>query len=164
MESRSITGQYLSRQKLIPVPETRRAGTGQQLTITGAAANNLQGIHVSIPLGTFTCVTGVSGSGKSSLVNEILYKKLAASLNRAHTVPGAHLSIEGMEHLDKIINIDQQPIGRTPRSNPATYTGLFDNIRTLFSLTNEAKIRAYGPGRFSFNIKGAAVRLVRAKD
>lgn len=153
-ESRSITGQYLSRQKLIPVPETRRAGTGQQLTITGAAANNLQGIHVSIPLGTFTCVTGVSGSGKSSLVNEILYKKLAASLNRAHTVPGAHLSIEGMEHLDKIINIDQQPIGRTPRSNPATYTGLFDNIRTLFSLTNEAKIRAYGPGRFSFNIKG----------
>ncbi|MEK4059812.1 MULTISPECIES: excinuclease ABC subunit UvrA [unclassified Paenibacillus] len=153
-ESRSITGQYLSRQKQIPVPETRRAGTGQQLTITGAAANNLQGIHVSIPLGTFTCVTGVSGSGKSSLVNEILYKKLAASLNRAHTVPGAHLSIEGMEHLDKIINIDQQPIGRTPRSNPATYTGLFDNIRTLFSLTNEAKIRAYGPGRFSFNIKG----------
>lgn len=109
---------------------------------------------MSIPLGTFTCVTGVSGSGKSSLVNEILYKKLAASLNRAHTVPGAHLSIEGMEHLDKIINIDQQPIGRTPRSNPATYTGLFDNIRTLFSLTNEAKIRAYGPGRFSFNIKG----------
>lgn len=153
-ESRSITGQYLSRQKQIPVPETRRAGTGQQLTITGAAANNLQGIHVSIPLGTFTCVTGVSGSGKSSLVNEILYKKLAASLSRAHTVPGAHLSIEGMEHLDKIINIDQQPIGRTPRSNPATYTGLFDNIRTLFSLTNEAKIRAYGPGRFSFNIKG----------
>ncbi|WP_342436501.1 excinuclease ABC subunit UvrA [Paenibacillus sp. FSL L8-0436] len=153
-ESRSITGQYLSRQKQIPVPETRRTGTGQQLTITGAAANNLQGIHVSIPLGTFTCVTGVSGSGKSSLVNEILYKKLAASLNRAHTVPGAHLSIEGMEHLDKIINIDQQPIGRTPRSNPATYTGLFDNIRTLFSLTNEAKIRAYGPGRFSFNIKG----------
>ncbi|WP_438491558.1 excinuclease ABC subunit UvrA [Paenibacillus sp. IHBB 3054] len=153
-ESRSITGQYLSRQKQIPVPETRRAGTGQQLTITGAAANNLQGIHVSIPLGTFTCVTGVSGSGKSSLVNEILYKKLAASLNRAHTVPGAHLNIEGLEYLDKIINIDQQPIGRTPRSNPATYTGLFDNIRTLFSLTNEAKIRAYGPGRFSFNIKG----------
>lgn len=153
-ESRSITGQYLSQKKQIPIPATRRSGNGKQLSITGAAANNLKGIHVSIPLGTFTCVTGVSGSGKSSLVNEMLYKKLASSLNRAHTVPGAHLNIAGMEHLDKIINIDQQPIGRTPRSNPATYTGLFDNIRNLFSLTNEAKIRAYGPGRFSFNIKG----------
>ncbi|GGF72434.1 UvrABC system protein A [Paenibacillus albidus] len=153
-EPRSITGQYLDGAIRIPVPDTRRSGTGKQLSILGAAANNLKGIDVSIPLGTFTCVTGVSGSGKSSLVNEILYKKLASSLNRAHTVAGAHLGIEGLENLDKIINIDQQPIGRTPRSNPATYTGVFDNIRTLFSQTNEAKIRAYGPGRFSFNIKG----------
>ncbi|WP_019912576.1 excinuclease ABC subunit UvrA [Paenibacillus sp. HW567] len=153
-EPRSITGQYLAHKMHIPVPETRRAGTGNKLTIVGAAANNLKGLDVSIPLGTFTCVTGVSGSGKSSLINEILYKKLAAALNRAHTVAGAHSGIEGLEHLDKIINIDQNPIGRTPRSNPATYTGVFDNIRTLFSLTNEAKLRAYGPGRFSFNIKG----------
>ncbi|OMF33000.1 excinuclease ABC subunit UvrA [Paenibacillus sp. FSL H8-0259] len=153
-ESRSITGQYLSRSRQISVPEERRSGNGKQLTITGAAANNLKGITVSIPLGTLTCVTGVSGSGKSSLVNEILYKKLASTLNRAHTIPGEHQSIDGIEHLDKVINIDQKPIGRTPRSNPATYTGVFDNIRTLFSLTNEAKVRAYGPGRFSFNIKG----------
>ncbi|MNB77711.1 UvrABC system protein A [compost metagenome] len=153
-EPRSVTGQYLSRSKRIPVPEIRRAGNGKQLAITGAAANNLKGIDVSIPLGTLTCVTGVSGSGKSSLVNEILYKKLAAALNRAHTLPGAHKRIEGLEHLDKIINIDQKPIGRSPRSNPATYTGVFDNIRTLFAQTNEAKVRGYGPGRFSFNIKG----------
>lgn len=153
-ESRSITGQYLSRSRQISVPEVRRSGNGKHLTITGAAANNLKGITVSIPLGTLTCVTGVSGSGKSSLVNEILYKKLASTLNRAHTIPGEHQSIDGIQHLDKVINIDQKPIGRTPRSNPATYTGVFDNIRTLFSLTNEAKVRAYGPGRFSFNIKG----------
>ncbi|AIW40154.1 excinuclease ABC subunit UvrA [Paenibacillus polymyxa] len=153
-EKRSITGQYLSHQRWIPVPENRRPGNGHHLTIVGAAENNLKDINVSIPLGTITCVTGVSGSGKSSLVNEILYKKLAATLNRAHTRSGKHLQIDGIEHLDKIINMDQSPIGRTPRSNPATYTGLFDNIRSLFAMTNEAKVRAYGPGRFSFNIKG----------
>ncbi|WP_440119315.1 excinuclease ABC subunit UvrA [Paenibacillus sp. QZ-Y1] len=153
-EQRSLTGQYLSYQKWIPVPDNRRPGNGHHLTITGAAENNLKDITVSIPLGTITCVTGVSGSGKSSLVNEILYKKLAAILHRAHTRAGKHEQIDGIHHLDKIINIDQSPIGRTPRSNPATYTGLFDNIRSLFAMTNEAKVRAYGPGRFSFNIRG----------
>ncbi len=153
-EPRSITGRYLSGSLKIPVPSRRRTGNGYFLTITGASENNLKNINVSIPLGTFTCVTGVSGSGKSSLINEILYKKLAQVLNRAQTRAGKHLKMEGMEHLDKIINIDQDPIGRTPRSNPATYTGLFDDIRALFASTNEAKVRAYGSGRFSFNIKG----------
>ena len=150
----SITGDYLSGRKRIPVPAQRRAGSGQFLTVRGAAENNLQNVDVSIPLGTFTCVTGVSGSGKSSLVNEILYKRLAADLNRAKTRPGKHAGIEGEEFLDKVIDIDQSPIGRTPRSNPATYTGLFNDIRELFASTQDAKARGYGPGRFSFNVRG----------
>ena len=150
----SITGDYLSGRKKVPVPEHRRAGNGHFLTIRGAAENNLRNVDVSIPLGTFTCVTGVSGSGKSSLVNEILYKRLAADLNRAKTRPGRHAGIEGEEFLDKVIDIDQSPIGRTPRSNPATYTGLFNDIRDLFASTPDAKARGYGPGRFSFNVRG----------
>ena len=151
---RSITGQYLSGVKKIPVPTTRRAGNGNFLRIRGARENNLKNVDVSIPLGTFVCVTGVSGSGKSSLVNEILNKTLLATLNHARTRPGLCDGIDGMEYLDKVIDIDQSPIGRTPRSNPATYTGLFNDIRDLFASTNEAKIRGYGPGRFSFNVKG----------
>ena len=151
---RSITGQYLSGVKKIPVPAERRKGNGKQLVIRGAAENNLRHIDVSILLGTFTCVTGVSGSGKSSLVNEILYKKLAGALNHARTRPGKFDSIEGLEHLDKVVGIDQSPIGRTPRSNPATYTGLFNDIRDLFASTADARTRGYGPGRFSFNVKG----------
>ena len=150
----SITGDYLSGRKKILVPAQRRTGSGQFLTVRGAAENNLQNVDVSIPLGTFTCVTGVSGSGKSSLVNEILYKRLAADLNRAKTRPGRHAGIEGEEFLDKVIDIDQSPIGRTPRSNPATYTGLFNDIRELFASTQDAKARGYGPGRFSFNVRG----------
>ena len=151
---RSITGQYLSGVKKIPVPSARRAGNGKILTVSGAAENNLKDVDVSIPLGTLTCVTGVSGSGKSSLVNEVLNKTLLAKLNHARTRPGACKCVCGMEHLDKVIDIDQSPIGRTPRSNPATYTGLFNDIRDLFASTNDAKIRGYGPGRFSFNVKG----------
>ena len=151
---RSLTGQYLSGVKKIPVPACRRAGSGNFLTVRGARENNLQNVDVSIPLGTFICVTGVSGSGKSSLVNEVLYKTLAAKLNHARTRPGEHDSVEGLEHLDKVIAIDQSPIGRTPRSNPATYTGLFNDIRDLFAATADAKMRGYGPGRFSFNVKG----------
>ena len=150
----SITGDYLSGRKKIPVPSQRRKGNGNFLTIRGAAENNLQNVDVSIPLGTFTCVTGVSGSGKSSLVNEILFKRLAADLNRAKTRPGKHASIEGEEFLDKVIDIDQSPIGRTPRSNPATYTGLFNDIRELFASTPDAKSRGYNAGRFSFNVRG----------
>ena len=150
----SITGDYLSGRRKIPVPTQRRKGNGHFLTIRGAAENNLKGVDVSIPLGTFTCVTGVSGSGKSSLVNEILYKKLGADLNRVKVRPGKHDSIEGEEFLDKVIDIDQSPIGRTPRSNPATYTGLFNDIRDLFATTPDAKARGYGPGRFSFNVRG----------
>ena len=150
----SITGDYLSGRKKIPVPAERRTGNGHFLTVKGAAENNLQNVDVSIPLGTFTCVTGVSGSGKSSLVNEILFKRLAADLNRAKTRPGKHAGIEGEEFLDKVIDIDQSPIGRTPRSNPATYTGLFNDIRDLFASTPDAKARGYGPGRFSFNVRG----------
>ena len=150
----SITGDYLSGRKKILVPAQRRMGSGHILTVRGAAENNLQNVDVSIPLGTFTCVTGVSGSGKSSLVNEILYKRLAADLNRAKTRPGRHAGIEGEEFLDKVIDIDQSPIGRTPRSNPATYTGLFNDIRELFASTQDAKARGYGPGRFSFNVRG----------
>ena len=151
---RSITGQYLSGVKKIPVPSARRAGNGKFLTVSGAAENNLKNVDVSIPLGTLTCVTGVSGSGKSSLVNEVLNKTLLGKLNHARTRPGTCKCVTGMEHLDKVIDIDQSPIGRTPRSNPATYTGLFNDIRDLFASTNDAKIRGYGPGRFSFNVKG----------
>ncbi|MDY3781119.1 MAG: excinuclease ABC subunit UvrA [Candidatus Faecousia sp.] len=150
----SITGQYLSGKKKIPVPETRRPGNGQFLTVRGASENNLKNVDVSIPLGTFTCVTGVSGSGKSSLVNEVLNKTLLSKLNHARCRPGACRCVEGLENLDKVIDIDQSPIGRTPRSNPATYTGLFNDIRDLFASTADAKMRGYGPGRFSFNVKG----------
>ncbi|MBS6678146.1 MAG: excinuclease ABC subunit UvrA, partial [Clostridiales bacterium] len=149
----SITGQYLSGKKKIPVPSERRKPTGF-LIVRKAAENNLKNIDVKIPLGVMTCVTGVSGSGKSSLVNEILYKSLARKLNRARTIPGKHKCIEGVEQLDKVINIDQSPIGRTPRSNPATYTGVFDQIRDLFAATADAKARGYKKGRFSFNVKG----------
>lgn len=150
----SITGKYLSGELKIPVPSERRSGNGSFLEIKGAAENNLKNVNVKIPLGTFTCVTGVSGSGKSSLVNEILYKALANELNNAKKIPGKYKKIVGTENLDKIIAIDQSPIGRTPRSNPATYTGLFSDIRTLFAMTAEAKARGYGAGRFSFNVKG----------
>ncbi len=150
----SITGQYLSGKKHIPIPDIRRMGSGKWLTVHGATVNNLKHTDFSIPLGTFTCVTGVSGSGKSSFVNEILYKRLAADLNGAKTRAGAHESIEGMEHLDKVIDISQSPIGRTPRSNPATYTGVWNDIRELFATTQDAKMRGYGAGRFSFNVKG----------
>ena len=151
---RSITGQYLSGAKKIPVPTQRRPGNGKFLTIRGASENNLKDVDVQIPLGTFTCITGVSGSGKSSLVNEVLNKTLLSKLNHARTRPGACRCVEGIENLDKVIDIDQSPIGRTPRSNPATYTGLFNDIRDLFASTADAKMRGYGPGRFSFNVKG----------
>ena len=150
----SITGDYLAGRRKIPVPDHRRKGNGKHLKIFGARENNLRNVDVDIPLGTFTCVTGVSGSGKSSLVNEILYKKLGADLNRVKVRPGKHDRIEGEEYLDKVIDIDQSPIGRTPRSNPATYTGLFNDIRELFASTQDAKTRGYGPGRFSFNTRG----------
>ncbi|MDY4660189.1 excinuclease ABC subunit UvrA [Pseudoflavonifractor capillosus] len=150
----SLTGQYLCGKKKIPVPQSRRPGSGKFLKVVGAAENNLRHIDVSFPLGTFTVVTGVSGSGKSSLVNEILFKRLGADLMRMKTRPGKCDRIEGMEYLDKVVDIDQSPIGRTPRSNPATYTGLFNDIRDLFASTQEAKSRGYGPGRFSFNVRG----------
>ena len=150
----SITGQYLSGAKKVPIPQKRRPGNGKELKFYGCAENNLKHIDVSIPLGTLTVVTGVSGSGKSSLVNEIIYKKLAAELNRSRTKCGQHDKCEGVRLLDKVIGIDQSPIGRTPRSNPATYTGLFGDIRDLFASTAEAKAKGYGPGRFSFNVKG----------
>lgn len=150
----SITGQYLSGAKKIPVPAERRKGNGNFLEIFGAKENNLKNVDVKIPLGTFIAVTGVSGSGKSSLVNEVLYKHLARELNRAYTIPGKMDRIEGLEHLDKVIDIDQSPIGRTPRSNPATYTGVFNDIRDVFAQTQEAKMRGYKSGRFSFNVKG----------
>jgi len=153
-EPRSITGQYLSGKKRIEVPALRRKGTGKRLTIVGAAENNLQNVRVSIPLGKLVCVTGVSGSGKSSLINEILYKALAMELNGAKRRPGKFERIDGLEYVDKVIGIDQAPIGRTPRSNPATYTGVFTDIRNVFAQTQDAKIRGYGPGRFSFNVKG----------
>ena len=151
---KSITGAYLSGKKKIPLPAKRREGNGKFLTVVGAAQNNLKNIDVNIPLGTFTCVTGVSGSGKSSLVNEIIYKDLVARLNRSKIRAGKFKEILGIENLDKVINIDQSPIGRTPRSNPATYTGVFTDIRDLFATTAEAKMKGYGAGRFSFNVKG----------
>lgn len=150
----SITGKYLSGERKVPVPEKRRKGNGLFLEVRGAAENNLKNINVKIPLGEFVCVTGVSGSGKSSLVNEILYKALASDLNRAKTIPGKHKEIKGMENLDKVIAIDQSPIGRTPRSNPATYTGVFTDIRMLYAATTDAKMRGFTPSRFSFNVKG----------
>ena len=150
----SITGKYLSGERKVPVPEKRRKGNGLFLEVRGAAENNLKNINVKIPLGEFVCVTGVSGSGKSSLVNEILYKALARDLNRAKTIPGKHKEIRGMENLDKVIAIDQSPIGRTPRSNPATYTGVFTDIRMLYAATTDAKMRGFTPSRFSFNVKG----------
>ena len=150
----SLTGLYLSGKRKVEVPEHRRKGNGKFLEIRGAAQNNLKNLNVKIPLGEFVCVTGVSGSGKSSLINEILYKKLAAELNRAHTHAGKHKEIRGLEHLDKVIQIDQSPIGRTPRSNPATYTGLFNDIRELFASTQDAKMRGFTASRFSFNVKG----------
>ena len=150
----SITGQYLSGVKKIPVPSARRTGNGKAIRIEGASENNLKDVDVTIPLGTLTCVTGVSGSGKSSLVGEVLNKTLLGKLNHARTRPGKCRCVTGLEHLDKVIDIDQSPIGRTPRSNPATYTGLFNDIRDLFASTADAKMRGYGPGRFSFNVKG----------
>jgi len=151
---KSLTGAFLSGRDRIEVPKERRKSDGRYLTVIDASENNLKNITAKFPIGLITCVTGVSGSGKSSLVNEIIYKKLAASLNRAHTVPGRHKDIQGIEHLDKIIAINQSPIGRTPRSNPATYTGVFDDIRALFAQTPDAKRRGYNSGRFSFNVKG----------
>jgi excinuclease ABC subunit A len=153
-DPKSLTGRYLAGELAIPVPESRRRGTGRVLTIHGAREHNLKGMPVRIPLGTFTCITGVSGSGKSTLVNDILYRALAQVFHRAQDKPGAHDRIEGLQHLDKVINIDQSPIGRTPRSNPATYTGVFTFIRTLFARTVDARARGYAPGRFSFNVKG----------
>ena len=150
---KSLTGAYLSGRRIIPVPEQRKEPTGF-ITVRGAKENNLKNVDVDIPLGVMTCVTGVSGSGKSSLVNEIISKKLSSALNRARVRPGRHDRFEGIENLDKAIVIDQSPIGRTPRSNPATYTGLFADIRDLFAATADAKARGYGPGRFSFNVKG----------
>ena len=151
---KSVTGQYLSKKREIPVPQERRKGNGKKLVIKGAAQNNLKGINVNIPLGKFICVTGVSGSGKSSLINEILYKHLAKELNRAKTTAGRFKTITGLENLDKVINIDQSPIGRTPRSNPATYTDVFTDIRNLYASTPDAKMRGFKSGRFSFNVKG----------
>ena len=151
---RSITGQYLSGRKKIEVPAKRRKGNGKKIEIIGAAENNLKGINVKIPLGKLVCVTGVSGSGKSSLINEILYKAVAEKMYNSKEKPGKYKKIKGLEHIDKIIDINQAPIGRTPRSNPATYTGVFTHIRDLFSQLPEAKLRGYGKGRFSFNVKG----------
>ena len=157
----SITGQYLSGAKKIPVPEMRRKGNGNFLKLFGATINNLQNVDIKLPLGSFICITGVSGSGKSSLINEVLYKILARDLNRAKTRPGAYKRIEGLDFLDKVIDIDQSPIGRTPRSNPATYTGVFDEIRNTYASTNEAKIRGYKAGRFSFNVKGGRCEICK---
>ncbi|MFN2144462.1 MAG: excinuclease ABC subunit UvrA, partial [Anaerolineales bacterium] len=151
---KSLTGDYLSGRKQIPLPKKRREGNGHEIVVHGARVNNLKNLDVHFPLGKLICITGVSGSGKSSLMNEVLYKALARELNRARTIPGEHDGIEGLEHLDKIINIDQSPIGRTPRSNPGTYTGLFNHIRELFTELPESKVRGYKPGRFSFNVKG----------
>ena len=160
-ESTSLTGDYLVGRRSIPTPEGRRPGDGRTLVVIGASENNLRQIDVSFPLGMMIAVTGVSGSGKSSLVQEILSKALHHKLHRARSVPGRHRRIEGVEQLDKVIDIDQSPIGRTPRSNPATYTKLFDRIRKLFSSTPEARARGYMPGRFSFNVRGGRCEACR---
>jgi excinuclease ABC subunit A len=157
----SLTGQYLSGRRFIPIPLERRKPNGNWLEIKGAKENNLRNVNVKIPLGVFSCVTGVSGSGKSTLINEILYKTLAKQLNGAKTRPGEHKELLGLEHVEKVIDIDQSPIGRTPRSNPATYTGVFDDIRDVYSVTSEAKIRGYKKGRFSFNVKGGRCEACR---
>jgi excinuclease ABC subunit A len=160
-DSNSLTGQYLSGKKFIPLPQERRKPDGRYLEIVGAKENNLNNVKVKLPLGIFTAVTGVSGSGKSTLINEILHKSLAQKLHNAKSKPGEHKEVKGMEHLDKVIDIDQSPIGRTPRSNPATYTGVFDDIRDVFATTNEAKVRGYKKGRFSFNVKGGRCEACR---
>ena len=151
---RSITGQYLSGRKRIEIPKKRRKGTGEFLTVLGAKENNLKNVDVRFPLGVITCVTGVSGSGKSTLVNEILFKELSKVISNSRTRAGAHKEIQGIEHIDKIVDISQSPIGRTPRSNPATYTGVFTDIREIFAMTTDAKMKGYGSSRFSFNVKG----------
>ncbi|HSP20873.1 MAG TPA: excinuclease ABC subunit UvrA [Planococcus sp. (in: firmicutes)] len=158
---KSLTGQYLSGKKFIPLPAERRIPDERKISIRGASQNNLKNVDIDIPLGLFTAVTGVSGSGKSTLINEILYKSLAHKLNRAKAKPGHHVSVEGIEELEKVIDIDQSPIGRTPRSNPATYTGVFDDIRDVYAMTNEAKVRGYKKGRFSFNVKGGRCEACR---
>src|SRR5699024_3933213 len=160
-KKKSLTGQYLSGDNFIPVPDRRKPADDGFIEIIGAEENNLKNVDVKIPIGIFTAVTGVSGSGKSSLINEILLKSLSVKLHRAKQKPGKHKEIKGIEHLDKVINIDQSPIGRTPRSNPATYTGVFDNIRDVFAQTNEAKVRGYKKGRFSFNVKGGRCEACR---
>jgi excinuclease ABC subunit A len=160
-ETSSFTGDYLAGRRIIPLPPVRKVPDGRWLEVGGAQANNLKNIDVKFPLGLFTCVTGVSGSGKSTLVNEILAKALSVKLHRARQRPGEYREIKGLEFLDKVVNIDQSPIGRTPRSNPATYTGVFDVIRELFSQTPEAKMRGYKPGRFSFNVKGGRCEACR---
>jgi excinuclease ABC subunit A len=157
----SLTGQYLSGKKFIPLPIERRKPDGRYIEIKGAAENNLKNVNVKFPLGLFMAVTGVSGSGKSTLINEILHKSLAQKLHHAKTKPGQHKSVKGIEQLEKVIDIDQSPIGRTPRSNPATYTGVFDDIRDVFAATNEAKVRGYKKGRFSFNVKGGRCEACR---
>ena len=151
---KSLTGQYLAGKKYIPIPAERRKHDKRYIEVIGAKANNLKNVSVKIPVGLFNVVTGVSGSGKSSLVNEIIYKTLSRDLNRSKQIPGQHKELRGLEHLEKVINIDQSPIGRTPRSNPATYTGVFDDVRDVYASTNEAKVRGYKKGRFSFNVKG----------
>ncbi|HEX5440822.1 MAG TPA: excinuclease ABC subunit UvrA, partial [Ktedonobacterales bacterium] len=160
---KSLTGQFLSGKRSIPIPVVRRVGSGQFVVVRGARENNLKNIDVAIPLSRFVVVTGVSGSGKSSLINEILYKRLAQQLNRAHARPGDHDNIEGVEYLDKVIDIDQSPIGRTPRSNPATYTGAFTPIRELFAQVPESRLRGYQPGRFSFNVKGGRCEVCKGE-
>ncbi|MBO1910793.1 ATP-binding cassette domain-containing protein, partial [Microvirga sp. 3-52] len=160
-DPKSLTGDYLSGKKFIPLPLARRESDGRKISIKGAAENNLKNVDVDIPLGQFIAVTGVSGSGKSTLVNEVLYKVLAQKLNRSKQQPGKYDTLEGLEELEKVIEIDQSPIGRTPRSNPATYTSMFDDVRDVYASTNEAKVRGYKKGRFSFNVKGGRCEACR---